>query len=171
METVRDFIFLGSRITVDDDCSHEIKRHLLLESKEERKWKWSHSVVSDSLRPHELSPSSLLHPWDFPSKNTGMGCHFLLQEIFLTQGLKPQLLNWQANFFFFFFFYHWATWEAQRTLYCLITSVKVRVNIVYWEKALDPSSVFIIISTTFSIAKNNPSCSFPEISRLSILAF
>ena len=30
METVADFIFLGSKITVDDDCSHEIKRHLLL---------------------------------------------------------------------------------------------------------------------------------------------
>ena len=29
METVRDFIFLGSKITVDGDCSHEIKRHLL----------------------------------------------------------------------------------------------------------------------------------------------
>ena len=28
METVRDFIFLGSKITVDRDCSHEIKRHL-----------------------------------------------------------------------------------------------------------------------------------------------
>ena len=30
METVRDFIFLGSKITVDDDCSREIKRHFLL---------------------------------------------------------------------------------------------------------------------------------------------
>ena len=30
METVRGFIFLGSQITVDGDCSHEIKRHLLL---------------------------------------------------------------------------------------------------------------------------------------------
>ena len=30
METVQDFIFLASRITVDGDCSHEIKRHLLL---------------------------------------------------------------------------------------------------------------------------------------------
>ena len=30
METVRDFIFLCSKITVDGDCSHEIKRHLLL---------------------------------------------------------------------------------------------------------------------------------------------
>ena len=33
METVRDFIFGGSKITVDGDCSHEIKRHLLLGSK------------------------------------------------------------------------------------------------------------------------------------------
>ena len=33
METVRDFIFLGSKITADDDYSHEIKRHLLLEGK------------------------------------------------------------------------------------------------------------------------------------------
>ena len=31
METVRDFIFLGFKITADGDCSHEIKRHLLLE--------------------------------------------------------------------------------------------------------------------------------------------
>jgi len=30
METVRDFIFLGSKITAEGDCSHEIKRHLLL---------------------------------------------------------------------------------------------------------------------------------------------
>ena len=33
METVRDFIFLGSKITADGDCSHEIKRHLLLVNK------------------------------------------------------------------------------------------------------------------------------------------
>ena len=33
METVRDFIFLGSKITVDSDCSHEIKRRLLLQRK------------------------------------------------------------------------------------------------------------------------------------------
>ena len=34
METVRDFIFLGSKITADGDCSHEIKRHLLLGRKD-----------------------------------------------------------------------------------------------------------------------------------------
>ena len=33
METVKDFIFLGSKITADGDCSHEIKRHLLLRRK------------------------------------------------------------------------------------------------------------------------------------------
>ena len=33
----------------------------------------------------------LLHAWDFPGKNTGVGYHFLLQEIFLTQGLNPGL--------------------------------------------------------------------------------
>ena len=33
METVTDFIFLGFKITVDGDCGHKIKRHLLLESK------------------------------------------------------------------------------------------------------------------------------------------
>ena len=33
METVTDFIFRGSKITADGDCSHEIKRHLLLERK------------------------------------------------------------------------------------------------------------------------------------------
>ena len=32
-------------------------------------------------------------PWNFPGKNTGVGCHFLLQGIFLTQGLNPGLLH------------------------------------------------------------------------------
>ena len=37
------------------------------------------SVVSDSVRPHRQQPTRLPHPWDFPGKNTGVGCHFLLQ--------------------------------------------------------------------------------------------
>ena len=43
------------------------------------KGKWSRSVVSDSSRPHGLQPTRLLHPWDFPGKSTGVGCHCLLQ--------------------------------------------------------------------------------------------
>ena len=41
---------------------------------ESEKWKGSHSVVSDSLRPHGLQPTRLLHPWDFPGKSTGVRC-------------------------------------------------------------------------------------------------
>ena len=37
------------------------------------------SVMSDSLRPHRLCPARLLCPWNFPGKNIGVGCHFLLQ--------------------------------------------------------------------------------------------
>ena len=39
------------------------------------------SVVSDPVRPHRRQPTRLLHPWDYPGKNTGVGCHFLLQCI------------------------------------------------------------------------------------------
>ena len=46
----------------------------------------------DSLQPHGLYPTSLLCPWDFHGKNTGVGCHFLLQGIFLNQGSNPRLL-------------------------------------------------------------------------------
>ena len=37
------------------------------------------SVVSDSVRPHRWQPNRLPCPWDSPGKNTGVGCHFLLQ--------------------------------------------------------------------------------------------
>ena len=39
-------------------------------------------------------------PWNFPGKNTGVGCHFLLQGIFMTQGLNLHLwclMHWQVN--------------------------------------------------------------------------
>ena len=60
VETVRDFILWGSKITADGDCSHEIKRRLLLGRK-------------------AMTNTRLPHPWDSPGKNTGVGCHFLLQ--------------------------------------------------------------------------------------------
>ena len=53
--------------------------------------------MSDSLRPCGLYPARLLCPWDFSGKNTGVGCHFLLQGIFPTQGSTPCLLRWQAD--------------------------------------------------------------------------
>ena len=61
--------------------------------------KWTHSVVSDSLRPHGLGPTRLLSPWDFLGKSTGVGCHFLLQGIFLTQGSNPGLQHCRQMFY------------------------------------------------------------------------
>ena len=71
-----------------------LKRNLL----SEWKWKWSHSVVSDSQRPHGLRPTRLLHPWDFPGKDTGVGCHCLLQSEWsqsqkATHCMKPLLCH------------------------------------------------------------------------------
>ena len=44
------------------------------------------SVTSDSLRSYGLQPARLLCPWDSPGKNTGVGCHVLLQRTFPTEG-------------------------------------------------------------------------------------
>ena len=49
--------------------------------------------MSDSLQLYGLQPTRLLCPWDSPGKNTGVGCHALLQGIFLTQGSNPCLLS------------------------------------------------------------------------------
>ena len=57
-------------------------------------WKTvSSSVMSDSLWPHGLQPTRFFCPWNSPGKNTGVGCHGLLQGIFLTQGLNLGLLH------------------------------------------------------------------------------
>ena len=50
-------------------------------------------VISDSLRSHRPQPSRHLCPQNFPGKNTGVGFHFLLQGIFLTQESNPCLLR------------------------------------------------------------------------------
>ena len=53
---------------------------------------WSRSVVSNSLQPHGLWPTRLLHPWNFPGKSTGMGCHFLSNP-----GIEPGSPAFQAD--------------------------------------------------------------------------
>ena len=53
------------------------------------------SIMSHFLQPHGLQPARLLCPWDFPGKNTRVGCHFLVQGIFLTQGSDPMHLRHQ----------------------------------------------------------------------------
>ena len=66
---------------------------------------WSRSVVSNSLRPRGLYPTRLLHPRDSLGKNTGVGCHSLLQGIFPIQGTHVSCTGRQI-------LYHWATREA-----------------------------------------------------------
>ena len=60
---------------------------------------FSHSVVSNSLRPHGMQPTRFLHPWDSPGKNPGVGCHFLLQGNNSTQKIKILFFKTSWNFF------------------------------------------------------------------------
>ena len=70
----------------------------------------SHLVASDSLQPCGLQYARLLCPWNSPGKDTGVGCHSLLQRIFSTLGLNPGLLLVER------FFTIWATREPQNLL-------------------------------------------------------
>ena len=63
---------------------------------ESEKWKWSREVVSDPQRPQVLQPSRLLHPWDFPGKSTGVGCHCLLQNR-VTDIHKFMVTKWKGG--------------------------------------------------------------------------
>ena len=59
-------------------------------------------VVDNSLWPRGLNPTRVLCPWNFPGKNTGVGWHFHLQGIFLTQRSNLHLLHllhWQVDSF------------------------------------------------------------------------
>ena len=48
-------------------------------------------------QPQGLQPIRVLCPWDFPSKNTGVGCHVFLLGISLDRELNACLLHWQAD--------------------------------------------------------------------------
>ena len=50
--------------------------------------------MSNSVRPHGLQPARFLYPWDSLGKSTGMGCHALLQGIFLSQRSDPNVMSY-----------------------------------------------------------------------------
>ena len=66
-------------------------------------WKWKVKVKSFShiwlLATHRLQPTRLLHPWDFPGKSTGVGCHCLLQYICIYILLNILLLLYKTCFY------------------------------------------------------------------------
>ena len=85
-------------------------------------------LSSVRLQPHGLKSTRLLCPWGFPGKNTGVGCRFLLQEIFLTKGSNPPVLHWQVDSL------QLSHQENPRHLCCiLIGSKKVRT---WWSPAV-----------------------------------
>ena len=79
---------------------------------EREKWKGSRSVMSDSSRPIGLQPTRLLHPWNFPGKSTGVGCHCLLRghnwacpntlkkvpQRIITKPVVTYLLTWLSEY-------------------------------------------------------------------------
>ena len=93
--------------------------------------------MSNSLQPHGLKPSRLLHPWDFPGKNTGVVCHFFFQEIFWA--LNPCLLHCRQ------ILYHWASMEVLKfSLVCtknvfslplLLKDIFSRYSVLIWHFA------------------------------------
>ena len=83
-----------SRNTMDPALNHDTQLTSgETESMDQSCMSISHSVISNSLQCHGLQLARLLCPWNSPGKNTGMSCHFLLQEIFQTQGLNPGHLH------------------------------------------------------------------------------
>ena len=50
--------------------------------------------MSNSVRPRRRQPTRLPHPWDSPGKNTGVGCHFLLQPLSHNQVLNILITLW-----------------------------------------------------------------------------
>ena len=99
----------------------------------------SHSVVSDSLWPHGLQPTRLLHPWDSPGKNTGVSYHFLLWGSSWPKDLTQISCIIAAAFFTI-----WATRKAHQN--------RARQN---WNVILTTAVVICLISRKPYCAKWN----------------
>ena len=95
METVRDFIFLGSKITADGDCSHEIKRHLLLGRK-------VMTNLDSILKSRDKGPSSQSYGfssshvwmWDLDYKKSWMPKNWCFWAVVLEKTLESPL-DWK----------------------------------------------------------------------------
>ena len=111
------------------------KSHLLL--------LFSCSVMSDSFLPHRLLLTRLLRSWDFPGKNTGMSCRFLLLGIFPSQRSDLCLLHRQADSLLLspqgaLKFYKSLLKATILSLWCFGAAILVIVNVTWkvWEGPL-----------------------------------
>ena len=87
MEIVREFIIWAPKSLRMVTAAMKLKDACSLEESE-REVAQSCPTLCDPMKPIRLS-----HLWDCPGKCTGVGCHFLLQGIFLTQGSNPGFLH------------------------------------------------------------------------------
>ena len=67
--------------------------------------------MSDCLWPHGLQPTRLLHPWDFPGKSTGVGCHCLLRTISIHNYNLKYSIDLLVVMTYQFFFLFWKFWS------------------------------------------------------------
>ena len=78
-----------------------------------------------TLRSHGLQLTRLLCPWDFPGKDTGVSCHFLLQGIFPTQGLNPGLLHCRQILY-------WLSYTGSPGLFKLV----IKISMAHWSQKI-----------------------------------
>ena len=74
--------------------------------------------MSDSLRSHGLQPTRLLHPWDFPGKSTGVGCHCLLHGGLSAHILFPPSILYSFHYFCLFVEIHFHKADRPGPCHC-----------------------------------------------------
>ena len=121
----------------------------------------SRSVVSVALWPRGRQPSRPLCLWNFPGKNAGVGCHFLFQGIFLTQGSNPRvlrLLHWQVDSLPLCHLGssqvpHVVKQCSQSMIFCFLCGLLWPLQPCYTQYwvALDFEEPFFLITLTFSL--------------------
>ena len=84
---------LSKRQYITSDGEREEKREPLHTTGGNLNWGDCCHWVKNPPAEQETGVQSLGRPWDFPGKNTGVGCHFLLQGTFSFQGLNLQLMH------------------------------------------------------------------------------
>ena len=109
----------------------------------------------------------------FSGKNTWVGCHFLLQEIFLTQGLNPGLQHCRQTLFFFFFLpseppeksqWQWWRWNSKSSFitivliaYSELCQIPVLKRIWLWDQRPDLATQGSCVAEALSVKRGRPS--------------
>ena len=104
--------------------------------------------MPDSLRPHALWPTRLLCPWDSPGKNTGVGCHFLLQGIFPTQGSNLGLPHCRQTLLVASISSH-LIWCSHYNA-CMLSHVRLFIHVIFQARILE------CVAISFSRGSSSP---------------